>query len=847
MNNNNNTKGPPARLLARLGNPNPHLTTSSTINNKITQDSPSIPVVTVPEPTEAEIMQWIYRNYAWRCAICCEYQPLANPNPAIQKYAYSAVQRLSYQKRCLEARIPPTNTPPLPPSIIPPPIDEECLFTQICRDCGANGLKPVPGLPKPIPNSPQNSEENILQPHPNPDFHRQINFPLLKQLLKISFGGNENVVTAYLQSHGIVNEQDILRIIESSVPLLPTNDEDTVVVGGEGFGGLGEGLTPTTIDKITNNSSSIAPHLWLSGIPGPVLRQPRWGIQYRHPVTCIGYSLHMLGHDDSPLRYYDELTDDEKNEAKDNAEAEIMLSGPTFVPSVPHYPQMHPERPDRLRSALGYLAATGLLPELYKVIPRYATPAEVRLGCEPAHFATIMQLHTALLNEIGRSTDGSNNPRKALQLGDTYINSQTYDSAMYALGTTIEVARAIASGQAGRGLAIVRPPGHHADCSHTQGFCIFNNLGTAVKVILEEYGSDEVLDDTNLSSTDDNNDSSAALSTTVPAPLTAESLDISRLRLSPPSSSTDPSSASTAPSSSSSSSSSMINSSSSSTTNTTANNDTTLLLRSTKKNTIQRILIVDWDLHHGDGTEDMFYDNPNVLFISIHRYDRGAFYPSTGHANRVGIRQGEGFNINIPLDGVFYGDADYLTLFDYIVMPIARAFSPDFVFVSCGFDAARGDWLGDYDITPAGYAHMTYALSSLAQGKILIALEGGYNLYAIATSTEAITRVLLGENPLPLETYDDTANKVADEYLLNKNTTGGIDTSFSSTASSTSSGSSSSMGIVSASLHHGIGRRTPKPETWETIRTVISVQEKYWPVLTASRKALFSKTSGPHN
>ena len=724
------TKGPPARLLARLGNPTTSRPTSSSTVNTIT----------VPEPTDTEIFHWIKRNYVWRCAICCELQPVTKPNQAMKEYGRCALQRSMYQQLCIEQRIAPKNPPTLPSSVIPPSLDDTTLFNQICRDCGSNGLKTVPGIPSNV------SKDNIL----TIPVHHNINFPLLKQLLKISFGGNTKLVNQYLQKYHIQNEQDILTILESSLP-----------------------VWPETIPSNSSNSPT-----WLSSIPGSYLRQPRWGIQPRHPITCIGYSLHMLGHDDTPLNYADERTLEQLQDAKDNAEAEIMLSGPTFVPNVPSYPQMHPERPDRLRSALGYLACTGLLSELYKIKPRHPTMEEIELASEVAHYNTIMQLHASLLNEIHDNVSNTkSNLRRALQLGDTYINCRTIDSAFYALGTTIEAMQAVASGKAGRALAIVRPPGHHADCSHTQGFCIFNNVGGAIKVILQQYSN------TNVSVSNDTSSSSIdAIATSISSVSIEDSTPSS--------------------------------SSSSSTTLTT-----------TKINYIQRILIVDWDLHHGDGTEQMFYDNPNVLFISIHRYDHGAFYPGTGHCTRVGSGAGEGYNINIPLNGVFYGDADYLTIFDYLVMPIARAFSPDLVCISCGFDAARGDWLGDYDITPAGYAHMTYALSSLAQGKLVVVLEGGYNLYAIASSTEAITRVLLGENPLPLEAYDDIRNKVADEH----------ESEICRTAETILPGT-----VPPKLLSHGIKRRTPKAGTWETIEKVINIQEKYWPVLGESRKALFS-------
>ena len=162
----------------------------------------------------------------------------------------------------------------------------------------------------------------------------------------------------------------------------------------------------------------------------------------------------------------------------------------------------------------------------------------------------------------------------------------------------------------------------------------------------------------------------------------------------------------------------------------------------------QRVLIVDWDVHHGNGTQRMFYDNPNVMYVSLHRYDDGKFYPPskdgspimTGATN-VGA---EGTNLNVGWNSKRLGDADYLAAFDYCVMPACREFAPDLVLISAGFDAARGDPLGGCDVTPSGYGQMTHLLSSLADGRVIVVLEGGYNLRSIASSTVACLNVLVG-------------------------------------------------------------------------------------------------------
>ena len=155
----------------------------------------------------------------------------------------------------------------------------------------------------------------------------------------------------------------------------------------------------------------------------------------------------------------------------------------------------------------------------------------------------------------------------------------------------------------------------------------------------------------------------------------------------------------------------------------------------------ERVLIVDWDLHHGNGTQHTFEEDPDVLYFSTHQYP---FYPGTGAIEDVGRGAGRGRTVNVAWPAGM-GDAEYLAAFDRILLPIARAFEPDLVIVSCGFDAAEGDLLGGMKISAAGYAAMTERVASLADGRIVLALEGGYNLDAIAGAAAECTRVLLGE------------------------------------------------------------------------------------------------------
>jgi histone deacetylase 6 len=158
---------------------------------------------------------------------------------------------------------------------------------------------------------------------------------------------------------------------------------------------------------------------------------------------------------------------------------------------------------------------------------------------------------------------------------------------------------------------------------------------------------------------------------------------------------------------------------------------------------VARILVVDWDLHHGNGTQHAFREDPSILYFSTHQYP---FYPGTGAIEEIGGGAGRGFTVNVPWPGGM-GDAEYLAAFDRVLLPIAREFRPEVVLVSAGFDAAEGDPLGEMRVSPDGYAHMTSRLLGLAGGRVVLVLEGGYNLEAIALSSAACLRVLLGDSP----------------------------------------------------------------------------------------------------
>lgn len=245
---------------------------------------------------------------------------------------------------------------------------------------------------------------------------------------------------------------------------------------------------------------------------------------------------------------------------------------------------------------------------------------------------------------------------------DTVWNEMHSSSAVrMAVGCLVELAFKVASGELKNGFAVIRPPGHHAEESTAMGFCFFNSVAIAAKLLQQKLA-------------------------------------------------------------------------------------------------MSKILIVDWDIHHGNGTQQAFYSDPNVLYISLHRYDNGNFFPGSGAPEEVGSGMGVGYNVNIAWTGGVdppIGDVEYLTAFRTVVMPIANEFSPDVVLVSAGFDAVEGHLspLGGYSVTAKCFGHLTKQLMKLAGGRVVLALEGGHDLTAICDASEACVSALLG---LELEKLDQT-------------------------------------------------------------------------------------------
>jgi acetoin utilization deacetylase AcuC-like enzyme len=158
---------------------------------------------------------------------------------------------------------------------------------------------------------------------------------------------------------------------------------------------------------------------------------------------------------------------------------------------------------------------------------------------------------------------------------------------------------------------------------------------------------------------------------------------------------------------------------------------------------LERVAIVDWDVHHGNGTQRTFYEDPSVFFFSTHQYP---YYPGTGKADETGMGRGTGFTKNVPLPAGM-GDTEYLQIFNTVLRPALKAYRPDVVLVSAGFDAHRDDPLAGMKLTTEGYVALTRVVKEIAgefcQGRILSCLEGGYNLEALGASVEGHLRELV--------------------------------------------------------------------------------------------------------
>lgn len=293
----------------------------------------------------------------------------------------------------------------------------------------------------------------------------------------------------------------------------------------------------------------------------------------------------------------------------------------------------HPERPERLlaaRHALDTLRARGVT--LERLAARDATADEIaRVHHDP--YVEHLERHEGLFAALD---------------DDTYLGPRSLAAAYRAAGGAVALVDALLDAPAERsvGLALLRPPGHHARPERGMGFCLLNNVAIAAA--------------------------------------------------------------------------------------------------HARARGIGRVAIVDWDVHHGNGTQDAFYADPTVLFVSLHQYP---FYPGTGSAAEVGEGEGRGFTVNVPLSPTGT-DRTYAEAFERVVLPVLEQYRPELVLVSAGFDAHARDPLAGMTLSAEGFGAMARAVKSIADksahGRVGVVLEGGYDLEGIESSLLSTMEALLG-------------------------------------------------------------------------------------------------------
>ncbi len=295
-------------------------------------------------------------------------------------------------------------------------------------------------------------------------------------------------------------------------------------------------------------------------------------------------------------------------------------------------PSGHPERPARAEAIRDALIAAHIEQRGTHLPTRAATDAELAA----VHGA-------AYLSQLERIVPG----RQGWLDPDTYYSPGTWDAALAAAGSASELATRVLSGELTQGIAVVRPPGHHATRDQAMGFCLINNVAVAAAAARAAGAA--------------------------------------------------------------------------------------------------RVAIVDWDVHHGNGTQDIFWNDPSVLYTSVHQFP---YYPGTGAPTEIGGTEARGSTINVGLPAGS-GDADYAAVFDHVFMPALAAFEPDLLIISAGFDAFEADPLAGMRVTHKGYAAMArrlrWAAKRWSSDRVIAVLEGGYDLDGLAGGMTATLDALTGD------------------------------------------------------------------------------------------------------
>lgn len=331
-----------------------------------------------------------------------------------------------------------------------------------------------------------------------------------------------------------------------------------------------------------------------------------------------------------------------------------IVQGEIFLKHIPG--NNCPDTPQRLQELYSMLKGPDMQDIFVDILPRKARREEILLFHTPEYFEKIAETKDKALIAF---------------TADTHACEDSFDAALYATGGLLNAISQVADQKLDNALALIRPPGHHAEKSRAMGYCLFNHVAIGARFAQKHLN-------------------------------------------------------------------------------------------------FARILIIDWDIHHGNGTQHAFEKDPGVLFFSVHQ---AGLFPGTGSFTETGSGPGEGYTINLPIPKG-YGDAEYAAIFERLLRPVAEQFAPELILVSAGFDTHKDDPMGGMRLTAHGFAGMTASLKKIAdrvcRGRLVLCLEGGYNCQALSGSVKAVLKEMAGKTCCDLPAMAAGADKRKMAYVVQR-------------------------------------------------------------------------------